>query len=224
MHNIKSVIFDVDGTLLDSMCIWENVAADYLESRGITPQPDLYDHLLMIGGHEIPRYFRAEYGLPDSEEKILHGIYKLLEDFYLRKVPLKKGVTRVLGALRERGIQMNVATATDRWLVEPALQRCGILDYFECVFTCSEERTSKNSPDIYLRAAANLGTAASDTLVVEDALYAIKSAKSAGFPVAAVYDRSAGDQQVEIKKFCDYYFTSLDEMLDLLQDQQAITR
>ena len=210
-NNIKGAIFDADGTLLDSMPVWKNVAVDYLVSRGATPRPDLNDNLLAIGGHEIPRYFQAEYGLRESVDVIKRGIHKLLEEFYFYKAPLKEGVIPVLNMLREHGIKMCVATATDRHLIEPALRRCGLLEYFGRVFTCGEEKTSKSSPDIYIRAAAFLGTDISDTLVFEDALYAMKSAKSAGFPVAAVYDLSAIDKQDDIKELCDYYLISWDK-------------
>ena len=216
LNNIKGAIFDVDGTLLDSMSVWDSVAADYLESRGATAQPDLNDKLLALGGHEIPRYFQVEYGLCESVDEIHHGIYKLLEEFYLFKVQLKAGVIPVLSALRKRGIKMCVATATDRHLVEPALRRCCLLEYFGRIFTCGEEKTSKSNPDIYLRAANFLGTDIKDTLVFEDAPYAIRSAKRAGFPVAAVYDLSAREKQDEIKELSDYYLVRMDEMTDLL--------
>ena len=213
MINIKGAIFDVDGTLLDSMPIWENMAAYYLIEQGVTPRPELNDELHALGGHEIPQYFQTEYGLRQSAQKIQRGMYNLLEDFYFHKAQLKRGVVPVLEALRERGVKMCVATATDRHLIEPALKRCGLFDFFGRVFTCGEEQTSKRSPDIYIRAAAFLGTDIADTLVIEDALYAIKSAKKAGFPVAAVYDLSAKDNQDEIKSLSDYYYATMDEFL-----------
>ena len=216
MLNIKSAIFDVDGTLLNSMHIWENVAADYLRVQGITPRANLNADLIARGGHEMPRYFQEEYGLRKRIDEIERGMYKLLEDFYFLKAQLKAGVISVLDAFLLRNIRMCVATATDRWLVEPALRRCGILDYFERVFTCGEEKTNKRSPEIYLRAAKYLKTDIADTLVVEDAPYAIETAKRAGFRVAAVYDLSADGKQDEVKKTCDYYFVSIDEMITQL--------
>ena len=213
LTDYKAAIFDLDGTLLDSMPIWESVAADYLKTRGITPKANINEELIALGGHEIPEYFQTEYGLRETAEAIHRGMYELLEAFYFYKAPLKNGVAAVLSTLRENGVKMCVATATDRWLVEPALERCGILEYFARIFTCGEEETSKSSPDIYIRAADFLGAEITDTLVFEDALYAMKSAKRAGFPVAAVYDRSARDKQDEIKAVSDYYFVSMDEML-----------
>jgi len=213
MENIKGAIFDIDGTLLDSMPAWDNVAADFLKSRGVTPKPGLNDGMRKLGGHQIPAYFKAEYGLHESEEGIQAGIRALLAEFYFHKAQLKDGAIQVLEALRGRGIKMCVATATERELVEPALRRCGILPYFGRVFTCPEEQTHKSDPDIYLSAAKFLGTEVSDTLVFEDALYAIRTAKTAGFPVAAVYDLSAGHREAEIRRLCDVYLESLIDFL-----------
>ena len=138
----------------------------------------------------------------------------MMLEFLLTEVQLKKGVPEVLEALKNRGIKMCIATATERRLVEPSLIRHDIAKYFERVFTCTEENTSKKYPDIYVRASEFLGTDIKDTLVVEDALYAMETAKKAGFVVAGVYDLVAKDQQKEIKSLCDYYWITMDEMLN----------
>jgi len=218
---IKAAIFDVDGTLLDSMPIWKRIAADYLISCGATPRPDLQNKLIKLGGHEMPEYFRSEYGIRESAEEIQSGIYKLLEEFYFNRAALKDGIVSVLEALRSKDVRMCVATATDRGLIEAALRRCGIIGYFGRIFTCREEETSKSSPDIYLRAADFLGTAVGETLVVEDAPYAIRTAKEAGFPVVAVYDLSAAGRQEEIRALCDYYAKSFDGLLRMLQGAEG---
>jgi len=113
-------------------------------------------------------------------------------------------------------VKMCVATATERRLVEPAIERLGLKDYFKRIFTCTEENTSKKYPDIYIKAVEYLGTEIGETLVVEDALYAMKTAKKAGFIVAGVYDKVSDDEQEEIKTTCDYYWEHLDKMLKFL--------
>ena len=205
----KGAIFDVDGTLLDSMQMWDGLAAKFLLSRNVKPRENLNEQLSVIGGHEIAEFFRVEYGLIETIEEINHAIDRMLENFYFNIAPLKEGVFELIKSLSERGVKMCVATATDRWLIEPALRRCGIIEYFGRIFTCREEKTSKSSPEIYIRAAEFLETDIADTLVFEDALYAIKSAKKAGFPVVAVYDNTARDQRGEIMALSDYYFESL---------------
>ena len=209
MENIKGAIFDVDGTLLDSMPIWDSVAADYLVSRGKTPSPDLNEQLRKIGGHQMPEYFRAEYGITETSEQIHDAMGELLENFYFNVAPLKEGVLGVLQALQDKGIKMCAATATDRYLIEPALTRVGIIGFFGRIFTCGEEMTSKSNPDIFLKAADFLGTQISETLVFEDALYAIRTASEAGFPIVAVYDLSAANHQQDILELCDRYYKSL---------------
>jgi HAD superfamily hydrolase (TIGR01509 family) len=212
MLDYKAFVFDLDGTLLDSMPLWDDIAARFLLSKGVTPRPDLNDELRSIGGHEHPQYFRREYGITCTEAEIEAQLDALIERPYANETRLKDGVADFLAMLHGRGAKLCVATATKRRLVEPALRSHGILQYFARVFTCDEENTSKHEPDIFLRAAAFLGTAVAETLVVEDALYAIKSAKSAGFPVLAVYDASADDQQDEIMRLADYYLVSLAEV------------
>ena len=216
IRNIKGAIFDADGTLLDSMWMWGRVESDYLISLGVTPRSDLRDVLRSLGGHEIATYFQTEYGVRESAEEINAGIYKMMGEFYNNKVTLKPGVIAVLDELRARGVKMCAATATDRRIIEPGFRRCGLLEYLSRVFTCREENTNKSSPDIFIRAAGFLGTDVSETLVVEDALYAIRTAKSAGFPVAAIYDSTADNQQDKIKELCDIYLTSMADMLKLL--------
>jgi len=215
-NNIKGAIFDLDGTLLDTMQVLERVEIDYLVALGGQPKPGLAHILRTLNLTEVSKFYRSEYGVKASLEEICVGRNKLLEKYYCFDALLKGGVNPVLDSFRCYDIRMCVATASDRHLVEPAMQRCGIFDYFERILTCSEENTSKSNPDIYIRAAGLMGTDIRETVVIEDALHAIKSAKEAGFPVIAIYDESAEDQTEEIKAISDYYFASFEEMLGIL--------
>jgi len=213
MKNIKGVIFDFDGTLLDSMQVWKVFEYEYLRSLGAEPRPGLGEVLRSMSSVEEAVYFREEYGVTQSVEKIVLGRNSLISQKYKNEIPLKTGVITVLHELKKRGIKMCIATATERELVEPAISRLGLMEYVERVFTCEEVGVSKSSPDIYLLAAGYFGLAPADILVVEDALYAMKTAKKAGFVVAGVYDLSSEDQTDEIKVVCDYYLQTLDEIL-----------
>jgi len=215
-NNIKGAIFDLDGTLLDTMPVLERVEIDYLVTLGGHPKPGLAHILRTLNLAELSEFYRSEYGVNASLDEIYAGRNKLLEKYYNFDALLKDCVTPVLDSLRCDDVKMCVATASDRHLVEPAMQRCGILDYFERILTCGEENTSKSNPDIYIRAAELMGTEIRETVVVEDALHAIKSAKEAGFPVIAIYDVSAEDQAEEIKAISDYYFASFEEMLGMM--------
>lgn len=213
MLKYKGAIFDADGTLLDSMQIWSNAAYESLINR---QEYNADNGTSGPGRGQTPFYLQTEYDIRGLSQDIHIKRRSMLSDFYFYEAQLKDGVIELLDFFRENGIKMCVATATDRWLMEPALKRCGVLDYFRQIFTCAEETTNKNSPDIFLSAAESLGTTISETLVFEDALYAIKSAKKAGFPVVAVYDYYSGDQQEEIKALADYYCLSMHEMIGLL--------
>jgi HAD superfamily hydrolase (TIGR01509 family) len=214
MMHFKGAIFDLDGTLFDSMPIWEHVAFDYLESLGITPNSDVREAVQDMSIQQACEYFCNVYGLKLSREEIADGVNRLIEDFYFHRAPLKDGVMEMLQTLKDRGIRMCVATATDRYLVETAMKRTGILPFFEAVFTCTEAGCGKDKPDIFLKALQNLGTDLKDTVVFEDALYAIRTAKSAGFTVIALYDEAAKAHREQIQKLADLCFKSFTEWND----------
>lgn len=211
MIQIKGAIFDLDGTLLDSMPIWDSVAVDYLKSHGITPNSNIYEAVRSMSIQQVCEHFCGEYGIRLTHEQIGIGINGMVEDFYFNRAPLKAGVSDALGRLEARGVKMCVATATDRYLVEAALRRTGILKYFSRIFTCTEVGAGKDEPTIFLRALDFLGTNKQETLVFEDALYAIKTAKAEGFPVVALYDESAAQKQDRIKALADCYYKSFVE-------------
>lgn len=208
---LKSAIFDLDGTLLNSMHMWDSVAASYLKNKGIIPKPDFDEKTRSKTGRQIARLFRREYGLKLSAAEIIDGFNGILLDFYANKVLLKDGVLEMLEKLRRRRVRMCIATATDRHLVEAGLRRTGILDYFERIFTCTEVGKGKEQPDIFCQALSFLGTDIRETVVFEDAYYAVKTAKKAGFTVAAVFDKSPHHQPDEVRLLSDYYITSFAE-------------
>jgi len=216
MKNIRGVTFDLDGTLLDSMWMWGDVAERYLRSHGATPRPGIRKILRTFNAVEEAQYYIDAYGVNLSTEEIIADRKNMLLEFFTNEVKLKTGTIPVLEALRERGVKMCVTTATERELIEPALKLNGITGYFERLFTCDEEDTSKKSPDIFIRAAKFMGTGITETLVVEDAFYAMETVKKAGFIVAGVYDKASDDEQDKIKTLCDYYWENPGGMLEIL--------
>lgn len=205
---IRGAIFDVDGTLLDSMSIWETIGADYLRAIGYAPRPDLREALRDLSLRQAARYYRRVYGVTQSEEEILAGVNAMLARFYRLEAPLKPGAAALLARLRAAGVRLCIVTATDRPLVEAALARCGVLDCFGAIFTCGEVGCGKDEPEIYEAALRHLGTARAETWVFDDALYALRTAKAAGFPTAAVYDSHA-PCPAEIRALADLYLQDL---------------
>ena len=143
LKTIKGVIFDLDGTLLDSMWMWESVEEDYLKKQGLTPHPNQVEALRSLSLYQVARYFQIEYGIRKSVTQITDEKNEMIADFYSQRAQMKDGIIPVLEALRDRGIKMCIATATDRHLMEPALRRCGIYAYFERIFTCGEEEQAR---------------------------------------------------------------------------------
>lgn len=214
IRNIKGAIFDLDGTLLDSMEVWDTFGEDYLTGRGLTPPSGLREILKPLSMMQTAEYFIASYGVPDSPQQIIEEINRRIARHYEEVFELKPGVRAFLDMLKERGIPMCVATATDRPLVEPALKRLGIYDYFKAIFTCTELCTGKDCPDIYLKARELLGTELAHTYVFEDALHAALTAKKAGFPLVAVSDSVFWAEKEKLMAAADLYISSFTELVE----------
>lgn len=207
---IRGAIFDLDGTLLDSMPIWEDAAERFLNSLGIEAEPGLRQILYPMSMTEGGEYLKSRYRLELSVDEIVAGVSHVIEDFYAHQVQLKEGVGQFLKGLRQAGVRMVIATSNDRQVFEGALKRLGVFDCFDQIFTCSEIGVGKSKPDIFLVAAEFMGTLPEETWVFEDALYAIQTAKNAGFRTAGVYDScSAGDWE-KIKRVSDIHMEKMD--------------
>ena len=211
---IRGAIFDVDGTLLDSMFIWDTIGEAYLRSIGYQPKENLNETFKNMSLHQAARYYQTEYGVTRSIDEIMDGVNAMLERYYRFEVPLKPGAAELLERLRQNGVKLCIATATDRHLVEAALDRCGVLSCFGEIFTCNEVGHGKDEPDIFEAALRFLGTEKVETIVFDDALYAVRTAKEAGFPVAAVYD-SHERSQAEVRARSDLYLEDLTQLVEL---------
>ena len=201
---IKGAIFDFDGTLVDSMFIWDTIGGEYLSSLGKEPHEDLKATFMTLTLEEAAEYYREHYGVTLSVGEIVDGVNSMVEQTYRTKVTLKPGIPEYLAWLKENGVRMCVATVTDRYLVEETLERLGVRHYFSEIFTCAEVGFGKDKPIIYQKALEYLGTAKDETYVFEDMLFALNTAKTDGFPTVGVYDRHEAHQD-ELKELADYY-------------------
>lgn len=204
---IKGAIFDLDGTLLDSMGMWDTIGEDYLLSLGLKPQEGLKQAFKTFTLEQSARYCREHYGVALSVEEIVDGINHMAADHYIKTIPLKPGVEEFLSKLKAHGVRMCVATVTDRQLAEAALERLGIRGYFSEIFTAALVGHGKDEPDIYRAAQQHLGTEKSETVVFEDAFYALQTAKADGFVTAAVFD-AYEENPAGLKAAADYYIES----------------
>lgn len=217
-HDIRGVIFDIDGTLIDSMPIWDELGARYLRHRGITPAPDLGAILFPMTIDEGVRYLRRTFHLNEEEDEIRSGLMDELVSFYKNEVQLKPGVREALDTFRQARMPMILASIGDRELENAALTRLGIRDYFQDIMFCEDYGTSKRESKIYLICADKLGLWPENIIVFEDVLQAVRAAKCAGFYTAAVYDAASRKDAEEMKKEADLYVSSFKEFCKGIAD------
>lgn len=208
---IQGAIFDMDGTLLDSMPVWEHASERYLQNKGIEVREKLSEILFSMSMQKGAEYVKENYHLTESTDEIVTGVNNIVYTAYEKEVQPKEGVREFLDKLQAEGIKMVVATSTDRPMVEAALKRTGLLSYFERIFTCTEIGKGKVEPDIYHAASDFLGTKPEHTLVFEDALYAIGTAKKAGFVTVGIYDAASEKEQGKIREQADIYLEAFAE-------------
>ena len=211
---LQSAIFDMDGTLLDSMPTWRELGPSFLQEAGITATPEQLQMLRTMPDREVVPYLREVCGLPWSQEEAINQIVIRMEAFYSSRVRPKPGLEKFLSILKMEGVWMYVATATHRRLTEKALKTAGIDHYFRGIVTSADAGNHKSeSAEIYEMALRRLQSNKRDTVVFEDALYAIRTAKAAGFRVAGVYDVTQEADQPEIQRHSDYYIRSYEELV-----------
>ena len=212
---LKGAIFDFDGTLFDSMFVWETAGEAYLFSLGIKARESLQNSLKSMSLAQSAVYIAEKYNLKLDTQEIMDGINKTVENFYFYTVQPKQGVIEFLELLKIMNVKMCIATATDRYQVEAALKRCNMDKFFSEIFTCSEVGSGKDEPIIFQKALEHLNTSKEDTVIFEDAYHAVNTAKLNGFLTVAVYD-SSEDRQSEIRLLVDCYlndFTQVDTFL-----------
>ena len=208
---IKCAIFDFDGTLFDSMFIWDSVGEIYLRSLGKEPKPSMREDVRALSLYQSACYFKQEYDLSLSVEEIMTGINQTIEHFYIHEILPKPGVADFLKRMHKDGISMCIATASDRYQIEAALSRCGLEHYFDAIFTCSEVGHGKDEPVIFQKAMEHFGADRNSAVVFEDAIHAIQTAKADGFAVVAVFD-SSEKRQAEIRDLADCYIVDYEHI------------
>jgi HAD superfamily hydrolase (TIGR01509 family) len=200
---MKACIFDLDGTLLDSMGVWEKIDHEFFKKRGFAAPADYKDAVAALSFPETAAYTIKRFSLTDSVEDLMQEWKDIAEYAYGNTVPLKPGAKEYLSSLRERGAKLAIATSSTPALYEPALLRHGIFGWFDAICTSEEAGRGKSYPDVFLLAAKKLGVQPCDCVVFEDILTAVQTAKNAGFSVYGVYDKSSEADWEQIKQIAD---------------------
>ena len=212
-EGIQAVIFDLDGTLIDSMWMWKQIDIDYLARHGHPLPEDLQDCIEGMSFSETAVYFKERFGLTDSLEIIKSDWNRMAYDIYVNDVPLKPGVLAFLQYLKLKGIRTGIATSNSKELLTAVLESLGITEYFDELHTSCEVAKSKPAPDIYLLVAQKLGVAPENCLVFEDIMQGIMAGKAAGMKVCAIKDEFSLKQEAEKKASADWFIDSFSEIM-----------
>jgi len=212
---LQSAIFDMDGTLLDSMPAWQGVGPHIIEHFHMEPTDVLLNRPKGFTTDQAADYYRVHGDPSLTTEEIAAEIVSYMKNAYLNTVKPKPGVEKFLSILKMEGVWMYIATATERPLVELALRKAGLDGFFRGILTCEEVGANKREdPEIFERALRRLRSTKKDTIVFEDSLHAVRTAKAAGFRVAAVYDAASASNEPEIRALADYYIRTYEEMFE----------
>ena len=207
LRNIKAVIFDLDGSLVDSMWMWRAIDIEYLGRFGIQLPEDLQSRIEGMSFSETAVYFKEHFPIPDSIEQIKEDWNRMAWDKYANEVPLKPGIPEFLEGCRKEGIKLGIATSNSRQLVENIAEVHNLRDYFSCIMTGCDVAHGKPSPDIYLAVAGSLNCPPSQCLVFEDIIPGIQAGKAAGMRVCAVEDAYSVNDREQKKALADYYIS-----------------
>ena len=216
---IHGTIFDVDGVLLDSLSIWSDLGIRYVRALGKEPVEGMEDILYPLSMEDGATYLRKTFSIAKENQEIIDDLNKMIEDFYENIVLPKSGVEVVLKYLQKRNIPVVCATSCARKLVEKALTRNHLMSYISHIFYGDENSTDKNDTVLFDMASSFLGIQKEEILVVDDALYALNTAKENGYMTAGIYDVNNEKYQKEIMESVDWYCKDMRDLLGKLQKE-----
>jgi len=209
----RVILFDFDGTLVDSMNMWTDIDIEYLARFGQPYSDDLHSAIEGMSTKEMCNYFHSRYDIPQTDEEMIRTWTEMSRHKYLYEIPLKDGVKELLPYLKREGIRMGIATSTELDILIPCLKSHGIDGYFETLTTTTEAGAGKPSPAVYLLAAERMGADPSECMAIEDLPAGIIAAKEAGMTVLAVDDSFSAGRREEKTRLADRFIMSLSELL-----------
>lgn len=213
LKNIKAVIFDLDGTLIDSMWLWKDIDIAYFAEKGLEMPEDLQQQIEGMSMRETATYFKKTFGIRDDEETMMATWNQMAMDMYANRITYKKGAEAFLRLLKERNMKTGIATSNSRELLHAVSEKLQLHKYIDCFLTGNEVAHGKPFPDVYLEVARRLHVEPEDCLVFEDVLPGIMAGRNAGMKVCAIYDDYSKDVTEEKKQSADYYIQDFRDIL-----------
>ncbi len=212
LEQIESVIFDLDGTLVDSMWLWHEIDVEFLGQRGLELPETYQKDIEGMSFTETAIYTKELFHLSESVEELKEIWNRMAMEKYANEVPFKPGAEKFLQYCKSRNIPVGIATSNSRELVEAVGKSLHFEEYIQEIVTACEVERGKPAPDVYLEAASRLGAQPFRCLVFEDVPMGIMAGKNAGMQVCAVEDAFSAGQQEEKRKLADYYIADYHEI------------
>ncbi|MGN0151095.1 MAG: HAD family hydrolase [Wujia sp.] len=203
LYGKQGAIFDMDGTMLDSMDMWETLDIQYMNSLGIDPGPDFHRTVSKMTLPMASEYICGQYNVPYTPEEVAAQFTELIDGYYRYRLPVKKKIPELVKTMHDHGIRMAVATANEYEMSKIALERNHIMKYMSGLVTCTQAGAGKESPAVYLKACEILRVQVENCVIFEDSLYAVQTAKQAGFAVIGVYDSAEKENWDKICEITD---------------------
>lgn len=205
-------IFDVDGTILDSMWVWSAATVKFAKERGMEFSNEMLASFKDMTLEESMPIIKEKFGLEYSLEDMKNEFFRLCAEEYINNVPAKAGIKEYMQFLKSKGVKIAIATSGYRELCEAALTRLGMIEYIDAFALSSEVGVNKSNPDIYLLAAERIGVAPHDCMVFEDILAGVRGAKTGGMQTTAIFDKSGEENWEAVKSEADRAILSWEEL------------
>ena len=212
LKNVKTVLFDMDGTLIDSMWVWRDIDKEYLGKYGLKMPEDFQNKISGMSFSETAVCFKETFPIPETIEEMMDNWNAMAVEKYRNHVPLKPGALDFLKYLKKTGRKTAICTSNSRYLTETVLQSLGAESMFDSILTADEKLRGKPAPDIYLRACERLNSAPADCLVFEDIYMGVLAGQGAHMKVCAVKDSFSEAEWPDIEKTADYIINDFTEL------------